>query len=302
MGEYVFGFIKEKFKKIYTSVTKKLISLFTGSSFDEQFLKDLSTFLLSADTGVVTTQQIIKELTIAMQTATINTLEEAKQLLEKKLITIVTPASVTNFVPRIVLLVGINGSGKTSFIAKFAYLLKQKNKKILIVAADTFRAAAVEQLEIWTKRIGVELFQGNEGQDPASVVFDACAYFKQHEFDHLIIDTAGRLQTKINLMRELEKIGRIVTKQLPNEIMNTWLTIDSMLGQNSLSQAEIFHEATKVSGLVLTKLDGTGKGGIVFAIVQKLNIPLVYITFGENLNDIKPFDGPEYVRMLLYED
>jgi fused signal recognition particle receptor len=145
------------------------------------------------------------------------------------------------------------------------------------------------------------VFIGKENQDPAAVIFDACAQFKNERFDHIIIDTAGRLQTKVNLMKELEKICKIIGRQLPDEPVSTWIIIDAMLGQNSLRQAELFHEATALNGLVLTKLDGTGKGGIVFAIAEKLHVPITYVTFGEKLDDIKPFNVQEYVHDLLFE-
>jgi len=297
----MFGFIKDKIKKIYANVTKQVSALFARNVLDEQFLKELSMLLITADTGVRTTNQIIKKLTDGITDSSITTIDQAKQALETVLVGMLSSAVQTDSMPKVVLLVGINGSGKTSFVAKYAHLIKQQGKKTLIVAADTFRAAAVQQLGTWAERVGAEMFQGTEGQDPASVVFDACAYFKQHNFDHIIIDTAGRLQTKVNLMRELEKIHRIVAKQLPDQAISTWLTIDAMLGQNSLTQAEVFYQATKINGLILTKLDGTGKGGIVFAIVSALNVPIVYVTLGEALDDIKQFDGPEYVKTLLYE-
>lgn len=300
-GIDMFGFIKDKIKKIYATVTKQVSALFARNSFDEQFLKELSALLIAADTGVKTTSAIIQRLTDGQEKQTITTMEQAKHELEAVLGGMLAATDQCNPMPTVVVLVGINGSGKTSFVAKYAHYLQSQGKKTLIVAADTFRAAAVAQLGTWANRLGVEMFQGKEGQDPASVVFDACAYFKANSFDHLIIDTAGRLQTKVNLMKELEKIYRTVTKQLPGVEVCTWLTIDAMLGQNSLAQAEVFYQATKINGLILTKLDGTGKGGIVFAIVSALNVPIVYVTLGEGLDDMKSFDGAEYVKTLLYE-
>jgi fused signal recognition particle receptor len=297
----MFNFIKEKIKKIYTNVTKQVSSIFLRNQLDEQFLKELSMLLITADTGVRTTNNIIKKLSDDIANTSITTIEQAKEALEKLLIGQLQTPQTPEIHPRIVLLVGVNGSGKTTFIAKYANQIKQSGKKVLVVAGDTFRAAATQQLTEWTSRIGVDVFVGKEEQDPASVIFDACKKFNDEKFDHLIIDTAGRLQTKINLMRELEKIKRIIEKQLPNEKINTWLTIDAMLGQNSLTQAEIFYESTNVNGLILTKLDGTGKGGIVFAITQKLNVPIVYVTFGEDIQDIKNFDAHEYVHDLLHE-
>lgn len=297
----MFGFIKDKIKKIYTNVTQQISSLFLRNKLDDQFLQELSALLISADVGVVTTKDIIQKLTEDIKNTSITTLEQAKQELATLLVNQLDQTVAVDAMPRVVLLVGINGSGKTTFIGKFANLIKKNGSKVLVVAGDTFRAAATQQLASWAERIGVEVYIGKENQDPAAVMFDACKRFKEGNFDYLIVDTAGRLQTKINLMNELEKIKRIISKQLPDEQINTWLTIDSMLGQNSFAQAEVFHEATKVNGLILTKLDGTGKGGIVFSISKKLQLPIVYFTFGESLDDIKRFDGKEYVHDLLNE-
>ncbi len=197
------------------------------------------------------------------------------------------------------LLVGINGSGKTTFVGKLAYYYVLKGKKVLLVAADTFRAAASEQLTQWAKLSNTDIVVGKENQDPASVVFAGIERFKKEHYDILIVDTAGRLHVKVNLMNELAKIKRVITKQLPDKRNNTLLTIDSMLAQKSFEQAKVFKESTDVDGIVLTKMDGTGKGGIVFAISQKLQIPIVYITFGEKIDQLKTFDAQEYVRELL---
>ena len=222
--------------------------------------------------------------------------------------------------PDIILLVGVNGSGKTTLAAKLAYQAKRENpstpfdcaqdrlrqssglgtgKKVLLVAADTFRAAAQEQLAGWAHKLGVDIVTGSQNQDPASVVFAGCKKFKDENYQTLIIDTAGRLQTKTNLMKELEKIKRIITQQLPNLPVTTLLTIDAMIGQNSLEQARIFHESTSVSGLALTKMDGTGKGGIIFTIAAELNLPILLVSFGESPEQLKYFDAQEYVQALL---
>jgi len=214
----MFNLIKEKIKKIYTSVTKQVSSIFSRNSLDEQFLKELSMLLIMADTGVRTTNEIINKLTADIKNTSITTLEQAKQELEKLLISQLQVSGGVDPAPRVTLLVGINGSGKTTFVAKFANLLKRMNKKVLVVAGDTFRAAATQQLMEWAQRVGVDVFVGKEDQDPASVVFDACKKFKDEHFDYLVIDTAGRLQTKVNLMRELEKIRRIIEKTIARSI------------------------------------------------------------------------------------
>lgn len=296
----MFGFLKEKIKKVYTSFTTKISSLFSRATLDDEFIKELTNLLLTADTGVKATDKIIKNLQQQIANKTVVSLDDAKQELETYLTSLLNVPRET-MIPNVLLLVGVNGTGKTTFAAKFASLLKNKGKKVLLVAGDTFRAAATHQLIEWGNRIKVDVFVGRDGQDPASVIFDSCKQFIDQGYDHLIIDTAGRLQTKVNLMKELEKVRKIVERQLPQEQMSTWLAVDSMLGQNSLRQAEVFYEATQINGVVLTKFDGSGKGGIVFAIVDQLNVPVMYVTFGEGLEDIKIFDSSEYVHELLHE-
>jgi fused signal recognition particle receptor len=298
----MFGFIKKKITKLYDQFTSKINSIFSRNKLDDEFLVELKKLLISADTGVQTTNKIIEKLTNDIKNTKITTLEQTKVELEALLLAeleVCCKKENLEFYPKVMLMVGVNGSGKTTFLSKFAYKLKQDGKKVLLVAGDTFRAAATQQLEEWAKRIDVEIFVGKENQDAASVVFDACKKFKDEKFDHIVIDTAGRLQTKVNLMKELEKIKKIVGKVLPESKVYTWLTIDAMLGQNSFAQAQVFNEATKLDGIVLTKIDGSGKGGIVFSITQKLNLPIVYITFGEKLEDIRFFEPKEYVRGLF---
>lgn len=296
----VFNFIKEKLQNIYSGVTHKLGVLLSRSNPDQKFLDELSEVLIAADTGVKTTGFIIDQLAQKIKIKSLEDMESVKKELEAILVAMLdVPTKSEVLKTPIVLMVGINGSGKTTFISKYANLLKQQGKRVLVVAGDTFRAAACEQLTEWGRRIGVEVFLGKDGQDPASVIFDACVYFQEGGFDHLIIDTAGRLQTKANLMRELEKMKGIVARKLSSHDVVTLLTVDAMLGQNSLRQAEVFHEATNVNGIVLTKFDGTGKGGIVFSIANAFQLPVVFVTYGEQVNDIKQFNSSEYVHELL---
>jgi fused signal recognition particle receptor len=296
----MFNFIKEKIKNVYEAVTGKMAGIFSREHIDESFFKDLQSLLLEADTGVKATAAIMQDLSAQIRGKAHNgahVRDLLAMLLEQRLEGVQKPFEI----PSVVMMVGVNGSGKTTFVAKLAYQLKQQGKKVLLVAGDTFRAAATHQLREWGERAGIEVFVGREEQDPASVIFDACSHFIAGNFDHLIIDTAGRLQTKVNLMKELEKIRRVIDRQLPQQAIAVWLSIDAMLGQNSLQQASVFHEATRVDGLVLTKLDGTGKGGIVFALTDALHIPVLFVTYGEEITALKRFDGKEFVHGLLYE-
>jgi len=297
----MFGFLKKKLKKIYNTFTSKVHSLFTRATVDEGTLKELETLLIAADAGVTTTKKIIEQLRKQILNGTIKEGQDLHKALAQQLNQMLD-AKPFEKKSDIFLLVGINGSGKTTFAAKLANQLKSEGKKVLLVAADTFRAAAVEQLTNWAQKVDVALETGKPGQDPASVVFTACERYKNENFDALIIDTAGRLQTKANLMKELEKIKKIITRHLLDTPTNTLLTIDAMLGQNSLQQARVFDESTQVDGIILTKMDGTGKGAILFAIVAELNIPIAYISFGEQLQQFKLFQGKQYVDQLLGGD
>ena len=293
----VFGFIKNTLQKIYTTVTSPIKALFSRP-IDEQALKELETILLSSDTGIKTTRLILEKVKTAWQQGSIKEGDDLKKLLDHELTHLLQSHT---FTPQgdLYLLVGINGSGKTTAAAKLAYQYKQENKRVLFIAADTFRAAATQQLAQWAQKLGADIVIGAEGQDPASVIFTGIQKFKQGQFDVLIIDTAGRLQTKINLMKELEKIKRVITSQLPQTPITTLLTIDAMLGQNSFEQAKLFHESTPIDGVILTKMDGTGKGGIVFGITNELKIPIAYISFGEKPEQFTLFNAQEYVHDLL---
>lgn len=291
----MFGFIKKTLQKIYTNVTSPIKALF-ARPIDAQALGELETILLSADTGIKTTRTIIEKIKTEWQHGAIQQGSDLKNLLQTELEGLLESKPYTPHTS-LFMLVGINGSGKTTAAAKLANLFP--GKKILFIAADTFRAAATEQLARWAQKLGAEIIIGKEGQDPASVIFAGIQKFKQEHFDVLIIDTAGRLQTKINLMKELEKIKRVIAAQLPNTPITTLLTIDAMLGQNSFDQAKLFHESTPIDGVILTKMDGTGKGGIVFAITNELKIPVAYISYGEQPDMFKPFNAHEYVSSLL---
>ncbi|MDO4500123.1 MAG: signal recognition particle-docking protein FtsY [Erysipelotrichaceae bacterium] len=208
--------------------------------------------------------------------------------------------------PTVILMVGVNGAGKTSTCAKLANMYKAQGKKVCLAAADTFRAGATEQLKIWAERVGVDFVGGKENEDPSSVLVTACRYAKEHDIDILLCDTAGRLQTKVNLMAELAKMRRVVGKEIEGAPHNVWLVLDANTGQNGMSQAALFNEVTDLTGIILTKMDGTSKGGIIIAIKNVLGVPVRYITLGETMDDIKPFDFDLYLYSILgekgYED
>lgn len=294
----MFNFIKEKLQKIYSAVSTKFHDIFSKNSIDQATINELEEILLKADTGVTATKKLISQIQEAYQKGAISTGQDVQKLVETELLSVLNQTTFTKH-PQIYLLVGINGSGKTTFAGKLAYFLKQQNKSVILAAADTFRAAAPEQLQQWAQKSDATLIMGKPGQEPASVTFDACQLFKNNKADTLIIDTAGRLQTKENLMKELEKIKRIIERQLPNYSLCTILTIDAMLGQNSFNQAKLFHEATNIDGIALTKMDGTAKGGIIFSIAEELKIPILFLCFGEHLHDLIAFNSEQYIQNLL---
>ncbi|HML18956.1 MAG TPA: signal recognition particle-docking protein FtsY [Candidatus Dependentiae bacterium] len=294
----MFNFIKKALHKIYDTCTSKFTELFSKNTINQETLTELEKILIQADTGVATTKYIIQNLKDQYTKGTIHDSQTLKQSLQNELLKLLE-RPITQKPSSIILLVGINGSGKTTLASKIAYKMQQEGKKVLLVAADTYRAAAQEQLATWAQNLNVDIVQGTYQQDPASVVYKGCAEYKNGRHDTIIIDTAGRLQTKVNLMKELEKIKRVIAQQLPDQHVNTILTVDAMLGQNSLEQARIFHESTQLDGIALTKMDGTGKGGIVFAIAHELNIPVLYVSFGEQPDQLKLFSSNDYVQELL---
>jgi len=266
---------------------------------DEDALEELEELLITSDIGVQTTMTLMERIA----TAKVANAEEVKQLLKEEILTILPSPSpvqeINKSTPHVILVVGVNGVGKTTTIGKIAASLNASGKKVLIAAADTFRAAAVEQLMIWAQKAGAEFVKHADNADPAAVAFDAVAAAKARGCDIVLIDTAGRLHTKVNLMEELKKIKRTVAKQIqgaPHEIL---LVLDATTGQNALSQAKLFNEALAITGLALTKLDGTAKGGIVIAICSSLNIPLQYIGIGEKVEDLRPFDAGQFIDALF---
>lgn len=293
----MFNFFSNKLSLIYSHFTAKLGALFNKSVIDRETLNQLEQLLVEADTGIMTTRAILKEIEKDFSAGVIKHGVDLKNILKSKLREKLTEYKKNN--ASIYMLVGINGSGKTTTVAKLAQFLTEHGKKVLVAGADTFRAAATHQLAEWAKKVNVDMIQGNENQDPGAVVFNACQQFVNGNYDVLIIDTSGRLQTKINLMHELTKLKNIILKKLPQHSITTLITIDAMLGQNSLHQAEVFHQSTQLDGVILTKMDGTGKGGVVFAINQTLGIPVAFVTYGEKAEELKVFNPTDYIDQLL---
>ena len=263
-------------------------------------LEELEEILILADVGVTTAGKICSRLGERIQHKTVDSAELRQNLCE--IVTeLMEPDEPLNTAtrPSVVLVVGVNGVGKTTSIGKLAYLLRQQGKKVLLGAADTFRAAAGEQLGIWAERVGCQMVRHAEGADPAAVVFDSIAAAKARGCDIIIVDTAGRLHNKANLMNELNKIDRVITRELPDSSRETLLVLDATTGQNAVSQAEQFNKAAKLTGIMLTKLDGTAKGGFVVAISAGLGVPVKYVGVGEGIDDLMPFEKQAFVQALL---
>jgi len=271
---------------------------------DEEFLEELEEIMICADMGASTTEKILDELRDRIKTDNIKNAEDVKDVLGEILRAQVGEGEPLNLEtsPAVILVIGVNGVGKTTSIGKIANNLRKEGKKVIVAAADTFRAAAIEQLAIWCDRAGVELVRQNEGSDPASVVYDAIAAANKRKADVLIIDTAGRLHNKSNLMDELAKINRIISRELPNASRETLLVLDATTGQNAVMQAKKFRETAEITGLILTKLDGTAKGGAIFSIKDEINIPVKYIGVGEHIDDMQPFDAKMFNDALMKEE
>ena len=271
---------------------------------DEEFLEELEEIMICADMGASTTEKILDELRDRIKTDNIKNAEDVKDVLGEILRAQVGEGEPLNLEtsPSVILVIGVNGVGKTTSIGKIANNLRKDGKKVIVAAADTFRAAAIEQLAIWCDRAGVELVRQNEGSDPASVVYDAIAAANKRRADVLIIDTAGRLHNKSNLMDELAKINRIISRELPNASRETLLVLDATTGQNAVMQAKKFQETADITGLILTKLDGTAKGGAIFSIKDEINIPVKYIGVGEHIDDMQPFDAKMFIDALMKEE
>ena len=268
---------------------------------DEDLLDELEELLITADVGVNATEEILDELRARIKDGRLKEKDDVVTALREILVDMIGEGKplVLDSKPSVILVIGVNGAGKTTSIGKITNILKKQGKKVVVAAADTFRAAAIDQLAVWCERSGVELVRQNEGSDPAAVVYDAANYAKNHGADVLVIDTAGRLHNKKNLMNELEKINRVIDRELPGAARENLLVLDATTGQNAILQAKEFKNAAEITGLVLNKLDGTAKGGIVISIKQELNIPVKFIGVGEKIDDMEKFDADEFVKALF---
>lgn len=294
-----FSKIKEGLKKTKDSLSKKIFEAFKAKELDDDFYDELEFALISSDMGVTATEQIIEDLKQAVFDKKITSADKAKEELKRILIESIDFEIPEYEYPLVLLIAGINGVGKTTAVGKLANYFKSIGKSVVIAAADTFRAAASEQLEIWAERAGVRIVKHSEGSDPAAVVFDAISSAKAKGTDVILIDTAGRLHNKKNLMAELEKINRVVERELPSADHRNYIVLDATTGQNAVNQVEIFDEAIDVDGIILTKLDGTAKGGVVMAISAEYEMPVVYVGVGEKIDDLLPFNATEFVEAIL---
>ena len=292
----------EKLKQGLSKTASSISSVFTASELDDEFYDDLEESLIVSDLGMDTTEAVMDRLRQTAKEQRIKTVDEAKVALRgilADMLNVGDPALKLDTKPSVILVIGVNGVGKTTTIGKLAHQLHDQGKKVLLCAGDTFRAAAADQLEIWSERAHCDIIRQHEGADPASVVFDAIAAARARGSDVIICDTAGRLHNKQNLMNELAKLRKIIDREVPDAAKETLLVLDATTGQNGLIQARTFKETAGLTGIVLTKMDGTAKGGIVIAIAQELQTPVKFVGVGEGADDLRPFDAREFLQELF---
>ncbi len=298
-----FDKLKQGMNKTKKSFNEKINNIFSNfRKVDEEFLEELEEILIMSDIGIDTSTKIISNLKERIKKEKIEEEEEVKQALREEMQKILDITDVSlklNTKPSVILVVGVNGVGKTTSIGKIANRLAKDGKKVVIAAADTFRAAAVEQLEIWAQRAGADIVKREEGVDPASVVYDAIKITKEKQADILIVDTAGRLHNKKYLMDELNKMQKVINKEMPDSDKEVLLVIDGTTGQNAISQVKAFKEEADITGLVLTKLDGTAKGGVIIGIVEENRIPVKFIGIGEQIDDMEIFNSTDFVKAII---
>jgi fused signal recognition particle receptor len=297
--------LRDGLSKTRAGLTERLDQLILGKrKIDEALLEEIEEILFTSDLGVTASQELIGLVRTGVARKELDNPERLKDALKQNIIRFLdVPEPSYNLPgpgePMVIMVIGVNGVGKTTTIAKAANLFREQDKKVMLVAADTFRAAAVEQLVIWGERAGAEVVRQGHGADPSAVVFDAVNAAVARGVDIVLIDTAGRLHTKVNLMDELRKIHRVTGRRLPGAPHQVWLVLDATTGQNAISQAEMFHKTLGVTGIILTKLDGTAKGGIVVGISRQLGIPIRFIGIGEKIDDLRPFDAEAFVEAIF---
>ncbi len=295
-----FSKLKDAFKKTKQSLDNKIMSIMSKGELNDEFFDDLEEILISADIGANCSMEIVDRLRERAKKSKLRTQEDVKDALREIMSEILDNNTLPQVsYPLVYLVVGVNGVGKTTTIGKLANFYKNQGKSVLLVAGDTFRAAATDQLTVWANRNNVRIVKNDEGADPASVVYDGIMSAQAKNIDVVIVDTAGRLHNKANLMEELKKISKVVSNKWEDACYQKLLVLDATTGQNALSQVEYFDEAVGIDGLVLTKLDGTAKGGVVLGIAQDYSVPVVFVGTGEKIDDIEPFDSTEFVNAII---
>ncbi|HBX22385.1 MAG TPA: signal recognition particle-docking protein FtsY [Desulfotomaculum sp.] len=300
----LFGKLKESLSKTRKNFVEKIDTIVTGRRhIDEEMYEELEEALIQADVGIEAAVDLVEKMRTEVKKRRIGEPEELKALLKEQMLEILgaetAALNMDGDKPTVIMVVGVNGVGKTTTIGKLAHNLKEDGKSVLLGAADTFRAAAIDQLEIWGQRVGINVIKHNEGSDPAAVAYDSLQAAKARQVDVLIVDTAGRLHTRSNLMDELKKIHRVLGREMPDAPQEVLLVLDATTGQNAINQARLFKEAVGVTGVALTKLDGTARGGVVVAIKQILDVPVKLIGIGEGIGDLRPFNAREFVDALF---
>ncbi|MDD2482206.1 MAG: signal recognition particle-docking protein FtsY [Lutispora sp.] len=300
----LFKKLKDGLFKTRNNITDRINSVLSSfKTIDEDLFDELEEILITSDVGVETTMKLLEGIKKEVKEQKINDPKAVIELLKQEVLRVMSKdvAPVSNEYPQIIVLIGVNGVGKTTSVGKIANRYKQAGKKVLIAAADTFRAAAIEQLEVWSNRVGADIIKHQEGADPAAIIFDAISAAKSRKTDVIICDTAGRLHNKKNLMEELKKIFRIIDREYPEAHREVYLVLDATTGQNAIIQAKVFKEAADITGIVLTKLDGTAKGGIVIAIKSELNVPVRLVGVGEKIDDLQDFDPVDFANAIFPE-
>ena len=296
----IFAKIKEGLKKTKEKIACGLNKLFTGGVLNDDFYDELEEILLTGDVGAETTERILDELRDAIDEDLIRDRADSKDKLKEIMVDILEENEKPEYeYPLILLVAGVNGVGKTTAMGKLAKKFKKEGHDVLLVAADTFRAAASDQLTVWAERAGVRIVKQGEGADPAAVVFDALSSAKSKGNDVILIDTAGRLHNKKNLVEELKKIERVIDREMPEATKLNYIVLDATTGQNAISQVEVFDEAIDIDGIILTKLDGTAKGGVVLALAGETSTPVVYVGVGEGIDDLQDFDAEQFVEAIF---